>query len=128
MEFSKSHVENLMRKHYKEKQEDYSSNLNSQSVFLVQPCNLSFKFRTNLAPKDRPEIPIATTVMENSEINVTVDEEIYKDSQYLTKFFAWHSSSVSKKKSYLKFRPAYNCQVIGNAREYWKYAINTVVY
>jgi hypothetical protein len=63
-------------------------------VFLVQPCNFSLKFRTNLAPSMRPEMPESTTVWESSEITVTIDEEVYKDVHYLTKFFAWHANSV----------------------------------
>jgi hypothetical protein len=70
----------------------------------------------------RPEMPESTTVWESSEIVVSIDEEIYKDFQYLTKFFAWHGQSVQKM-GYLKYRPAYNCPVIGNTRAYWRYAI-----
>jgi len=73
-----------MRQHHTHKQD-----FQSQGVFLIQPCNWSFKFRTNLAPAMRPEIPKSTTVWESSEIVVSIDEEIYKDFQYLTKFFAW---------------------------------------
>ena len=50
-----------------------------------------------------------------------------KDVQYLSKFFAWHSSSV-KKTAYLKYRPAYNIPVKNNARAYWRYAIKATIY
>lgn len=96
-------------------------------MFLVQPCDISIKWRTNLAPKLRPEIPHSTTCIEISDITLSIDEEVYKDIQYLTKFLAWHSSSVHKT-SYLKFRPAYNTPVKGNAKAYWKYAINATLY
>jgi hypothetical protein len=122
IDFSKRHVDNLMRKHYNSKRE-----FANQNMLLVQPCNWSFKFRTNLAPHLRPEIPEATTVWESSEITVTIDEEVYKDLQYLTKFFAWHANSVNKI-SYLKYRPAYNCSVIGNTQAYWRYAIKATIY
>ncbi len=71
-------------------------------------------------------MPISTTVWDSSEISVTIDEEVYKDLQYLTKFFAWHANSVSK--TWLKFRPAYNCPVFGNCQAYWKYAIKATIY
>jgi len=50
-----------------------------------------------------------------------------KDLQYLTKFFAWHANSITKT-GYLKFRPAYNCPITGNASTYWKYAIKATIY
>ena len=52
IDFSKKHIDILMRKHNSNKQ-DY----NYSSVFLVQPCDLTIKFRTNLAPNQRPDIP-----------------------------------------------------------------------
>lgn len=58
---------------------------------------------------------------------MTIDEEVYKDVQYLTKFLAWHANSVNKI-SYLKYRPAYNCSVIGNTQAYWRYAIKATIY
>ena len=125
IKFSRAHMSNLMSKHFQDKQEaDYAGNLNS--VFLIQPCEFHIKFRTNLAPADSPKIPISTTVWENQDINITIDEEVYKDFQYLSKLFAWHNNSIKKK--FLKFRPPYNLQVIGNARAYWRYAINAVIY
>lgn len=42
-------------------------------------------------------------------------------------FAAWHASSI-KKTSYLKYRPAYNIPVQGNARAYWRYAIKATVH
>jgi len=30
--------------------------------------------------------------------------------------------------SYLKYRPAYNCSVIGNTQAYWRYAIKATIY
>ena len=44
--FSKNYYENfLMRKHNASKQD-----FNFSSVFLIQPTDISIKFRTNLAP------------------------------------------------------------------------------
>ena len=111
-----------MRKHNSNKQ-DY----NYSSVFLVQPCDLTVKFRTNLAPSQRPEIPISTNAIEISAITLSVDEEVLKDIQFLSKFFAWHASSVNKT-GYLKYRPAYNVPVKNNARAYWRYAIKATIY
>lgn len=128
MAFSKSHTDNLMRKHFNNKQEGGSAGNMGGGVFLVQPCNWSVKFRTNLAPASRTEIPQNTTVWDSTELTLTLDEEVYKDLQYLTKFFAWHANSVTKKTGYLKFRPAYNCPVIGNVSAYWKYAIKATIY
>lgn len=80
-----------------------------------------------MAPHLRPELPESTTVWESSEITLTLDEEIYKDVQYLSKFFAWHANSVQKT-GYLKFRPPYNQTVLGNAAAYWRYAIKATLY
>ena len=58
-----------------------------------------------------------------------MDEEVLKDIQFLSKFFAWHASSVNKT-GYLKYRPAYNVPVkkSAGAREYWRYAIKATIY
>ena len=50
-----------------------------------------------------------------------------KDVQFLSKFFAWHASSMNKT-SYLKYRPAYNVPVKKNAKAYWRYAIKATIY
>ena len=60
-------------------------------------------------------------------MTLSLDEEVLKDIQYLTKFFAWHANSNSKK-GYLKLRPAYNIPVKGNAKAYWRYAIKSTIY
>jgi hypothetical protein len=73
-------------------------------------------------------LPLKTQNFDISQLLVTVDEEIYKDMQYLMKFWSWHSTAVQKEMSHFKFRPAYNESVKGNARKYWKYAINSTIY
>ena len=60
-------------------------------------------------------------------MTLSLDEEVLKDIQYLSKFFAWHAMSNSKK-GYMKLRPAYNIPVKGNARAYWRYAIKSTIY
>ena len=55
------------------------------------------------------------------------DGEVLKDVQFLSKFFAWHASSMNKT-SYLKYRPAYNVPVKKNAKAYWRYAIKATIY
>ena len=45
IDFSKKHIDYLMRRHNSHKQD-----FNNSSVFLIQPCDLTIKFRTNLAP------------------------------------------------------------------------------
>lgn len=72
--FSKKHMENLLMNHHNKKH-DYTHN----SVFLIQPCDLTLKFRTNLAPHLRPEIPESTIALETNEILLSLDEEVYKD-------------------------------------------------
>ena len=56
--FSKNHIEILMRKHNSTRVDNLGNSIGSQpsdhqpsSVFLVQPSDLTVKFRTNLAPK-----------------------------------------------------------------------------
>lgn len=65
--------------------------------------------------------------MDISDITVSLDEEVYKDIQFLGKFFAWHSES-KKKTAYLKFRPSYTTPVKGNAQAWWRYAIRATIY
>jgi hypothetical protein len=52
------------------------------------------RFRKNLSPITITEIPRSTSSLEISGINITIDEEVYKDVQYLMKFFSWHSNAV----------------------------------
>jgi len=59
---------------------------------------------------------------------ITLDEEIYKDIQYLMKFWSWHGSAVKKDMFHFKYRPAFNVDVKKNARAYWKYAIKSTIY
>ena len=59
---------------------------------------------------------------------ITIDEEIYKDIQYLLKFWSWHSSAVKKQIGHLKYRPAFNQPVKGNCQKFWKYAIKSTLY
>ena len=73
------------------------------------------------------QIPVNTTAFEVSDVTLSVDEEVLKDIQYVSKFFAWHAMSINKT-GYLKLRPAYNIPVKGNARAYWRYAIKATVY
>ena len=42
-------------------------------------CDLTIKFRKNLAPNQRPEIPNSTTSIEITAITVSLDEEVLKD-------------------------------------------------
>ena len=120
--FSKNHMEILMSKHSANKQ-DY----NHSNVFLMQPTDISCKFRTNLAPQLQAGIPVSTTAFELSDVTLSLDEEVLKDIQFLSKFFAWHANSINKT-SYQKLRPAYNIPVKGNARAYWRYAIKATIY
>jgi hypothetical protein len=122
IDFSKKHIDVLLRKHNASKQD-----FNYSSVFLIQPCDLTIKFRTNLAPKQRPEIPVNTTAIEISDITLSIDEEVIKDIQSLTKFFAWQSTNTSKI-SYMKYRPAYNIPVKGNGLLYFRYAVKATIY
>ena len=62
-----------------------------------------------------------------SDVTMSLDEEVLKDIQLLSKFCAWHAMSTSKN-GYLKLRPAYNIPVSGNARAYWRYAIKATIY
>jgi len=112
--FSKRYTENLMRSR-------------QEGVFIIQPCDIAIKFRSNLAPNERPEIPTSTTAMDISDITVSMDQDVYKDIQYLGKFFSWHA--VSKQKTaYLKYRPSYTTSVRGNVQAYWRYAIKATIY
>ena len=101
--------------------------LNYSSVFLMQPTDMSIKFRTNLAPSQQTSIPIDTTAIEVSDVTLSIDEEVLKDIQFVTKFFSWHSMSINKT-GYLKYRPAYNIPIKGNARAFWQYAIKATIY
>ena len=80
-----------------------------------------------MAPSERPEIPGSTTAMDITDLIVSIDEEVYKDIQFLGKFFSWHSTSKSKT-SFLKYRPAYTTSIKGNTRAFWRYAIKSVIY
>ena len=72
--FSKNHMEILMSKHNASKQE-----LNLSNVFLIQPTDISVKFRTNLAPHQQTQIPDDTTAIEISNVTLSLDEEVLKD-------------------------------------------------
>lgn len=85
------------------------------------------KFRTNLAPQSQLHIPVSTTSIEVSDVTLSLDEEVLKDIQLVSKFFAWHAMSINKQ-GYMKYRPAYNVPVKGNAQTYWRYAIKATVY
>ena len=101
--------------------------MTTNSVFMIQPCDLRVRFRKNLSPTTITEIPRSTTALDISGLNITIDEEVYKDLQYLSKFFSWHSK-VTEYKKHFKFRPPYNLSVKGNTRAYWLYAINSTIY
>ena len=62
-----------------------------------------------------------------SSIQLQIEEELYKDVQYLSQFFSWHNKA-SKENRHFKFRPPYNVSVHGNSHQYWQYAINSIVY
>ena len=100
--------------------------MTAQSVFLIQPFDLRARFRKNLAPEEG-DVPRSTTAIDLSGLSVTIDEEIYKDLQYLTKFFSWHSKVIEHKKHF-KFRPAFNVPVAGNPMLCWDYAIKSTIY
>ena len=97
-------------------------------MYVVQPLDFSIKFRWNLNQKAQATLPLSTQNYEISQLLVTLDEEIYKDMQYLMKFWSWHSTAVKKEMYHFKFRPAYNESVKGNARKYWQYAIKSTIY
>ena len=71
---------------------------------------------------------LSTQNFDISQLLVTLDEEIYKDIQYLMKFWAWHSTAIKKELGHVKFRPAFNESVKANPRKYWQYAINSTIY
>lgn len=76
----------------------------------------------------QPHLPLTTLNIDVSQLLFTVDEEVYKDAQYLSKLWSWHSSAVHKDMSHFRFRPAYNVPVRGNAARYWHYAIKSTVF
>jgi hypothetical protein len=102
--------------------------MTQNQVYLLQPFDFSIKFRWNLNQKMQPNVPLKTMNFEISQFLVTIDEEIYKDLQYLSKFFSWHITAMSKEMTHFKFRPAFNEPIIGNAKKYWKYAIKSTIY
>jgi uncharacterized protein YifN (PemK superfamily) len=81
-----------------------------------------------LNQKAQPYIPLSTDNYEISQLLITLDEEIYKDIQFLMKLWSWHSSAVKKQIGHLKFRPAYNAPVKDNCLKFWKYAIKSTIY
>ena len=123
IDFSKKYVDNLKRKYHQ-----YQQNYNQNQVYIIQPFNLTVKWRTNLNQKVQPYIPHSTDNYEISQLLITIDEEIYKDIQYLMKFWSWHSTAVKKQIGHLQFRPAFNEPVKGNQRKFWKYAIKSTIY
>lgn len=46
----------------------------------------------------------------------------------MTKFWSWHSTAYAKEMNHMKFRPAFNKQVKGHAKEYWRYAIKSTIF
>eukprot|EP00347_Sterkiella_histriomuscorum_P015009 403358661 len=122
IDHSKKFVEGLRKKY-----QQFQQKLISSSCFLIQPCDLKFRFRKNLSPQTILEVPKSTTAIEISGLQLQLDEEVYKDVQYLLKFFSWHQRGGTENKHF-KFRPSYNIQVRGNAMLYWKYAISSTVY
>lgn len=84
--------------------------------------------RSNLNQAAQPSVPLTTLNLDISQLLFTVDEEVYKDAQYLSKLWSWHSSAVHKDLSHFKFRPAYTVPVRGNARWYWRYAIKSTIF
>ena len=58
---------------------------------MVQPFDIRARFRKSLGSE---EVPRSTTAIDMTALSVTVDEEVYKDLQYLTKLFAWHSKMI----------------------------------
>lgn len=123
IDFSKKYVENL-----KHKYNQYLQNNNQNQVYMIQPFNFTIKFRSNLNQKLQPLIPLSTKNIDISQLLVTIDEEIYKDIQYLMKFWSWHSTAVKKQMGHFKYRPAFNVPVKGNAKLFWKYAIKSTIY
>jgi hypothetical protein len=94
----------------------------------MQPLDLTVKWRSNLNQQAQPNIPLSTINIDISQVLVTLDEEIYKDIQFLMKFWSWHSTAVKNEMYHLKFRPAYNEKVTANCRKFWQYAIKSTVY
>lgn len=84
------------------------------------------RIRKNLGVQG--DIPKSTTAFDINKVHVQLDEEVYRDVQHLAAFFAWHSKSVSAENHYIKYRPPYNTPIRGNAKLFWKYAINSILY
>lgn len=122
IDYSKKFTEQLKKRYHQ-----FQQNLSTNSVYLLQPCDIRIRFRKNLSPSTIIDIPRSTTALEISSLIVNVDDEMYKDVQYLSKFFSWHSKAVKNNKNF-KFRPPYNVPVCGNAAKYWTYAIKSVIY
>ena len=112
-----------MKKRYNQ----FLQNLSTNNVFLIQPCDIRMRIRKNLSPQTIIEIPKLTTALEFSPLNITLDEEMYKDVQYLLKFFSWHKKAVDQN-PHFKYRPPYNVPIKGNAGRYWVYAIRSTIY
>lgn len=123
IDYSQKYVDNLKRKYIQ-----YQQNFTQNQVYVIQPFDYEIKYRWNLNQKLQPNVPLQTMNIDMSSFLVTLDEEIYKDIQYLTKFFSWHTTAMSKDMTHFKFRPAFNEPIRGNAAKYWKYAIRATIF
>ena len=90
--------------------------------------DLTMKLRKNLHQASQSHIPMTTMNFDIDQFLFTVDEEFYKDVQYLTKFWSWHAAANQKDMLHYKFRPAYNVPIRGHAKKYWKYAIKSTIF
>lgn len=55
IDFSKKYVENLKRKYHQ-----FQQNYNQNQVYLIQPLDLTIKWRSNLNQKLQPNVPLST--------------------------------------------------------------------
>ena len=122
IDHSKKFSENLKKRH-----QHYQNQMSNNNIFVIQPCDIRIRFRKNLSPSSVIEVPRSTISFDVSSLLLTVDEEMYKDIQYMMKFFSWHQKAFKENKHF-KFRPAYNVPALGNAQAYWRYAITSTMY
>jgi hypothetical protein len=73
------------------------------------------------------EIPKVARALDVTDICITIDEEVYKDVQYLMKFFSWHKNAVIHT-PHFRYRPRYNLPVKKNGIAYFQYAVNAICY